>query len=113
RLGVAAIAQRRRYGAVVADEDVAELVELARGDSRLHMRRDEVERLGGQPAGPSHALEAFRSVQLDRAFVAPPVVGPVVDEIAGAAHDVYLACEMVANKGRGPAWPSWVPSLMS
>src|SRR4029453_8320236 len=93
RLRVAAIAQRGGDRLVVEDEVVTELVELRGRDPGLDMGRDEIERLGRQPAGPAHALEALRTVQLDRALVAPPVVGAVVDEIAGTAHAPYLACD--------------------
>ena len=60
--------------------------------------RDEVERLGRQAAGPAHAFEAFRAVQLDRPLVAPPIVDAVVDEIAGTAHAPYLASDAGRNK---------------
>ena len=58
--GIAAIAERRRHRLVVEDEVVAELVELAGRDAGLDVGGDEVERLGGQPAGPAHAFKAFR-----------------------------------------------------
>ena len=96
--GIAAIAERGGDRAVVEDEVVAELVELAGGDARLDVGRDEVERLGRQPAGAAHALEALGAVDLDGALVAPPIVDAVVDEIAGAAHAAYLACDTGRNK---------------
>jgi len=83
---------------VVEDVVVTELVELARADARLDVRRDEVERLGRQPAGQAHAFEAFRAVQLDGPLVAPPIVDAIVFEVAGAAHGPYLACDTGANK---------------
>src|SRR5262249_15521606 len=113
RLRVAAVAERRGDRAVVENEIVAKLVEFARADARLDVRRDEVERLGREPSGPAHALESVRPVQLDRTLVAPPIVGAIVDEIAGTAHGVYLACEMAAHKGAPAAWPAASPSLVS
>src|SRR5205085_6127024 len=99
RLRIAAIAERGRDRLVTEDELVTELVELAGADARLDMRRDEVERLGRQPAGPAHAFEAFRAVQLDGALVAPPIIDAVVFEVAGTAHGAYLACDTGPHKG--------------
>ena len=96
--GIAAIAERGGDRLVVEDEVVAELVELAGGDAGLDVRRDEVERLGRQAAGPAHAGEAFGAVELDGALVAPPIVVAVVDEVAGTAHGPYLACDIGGNK---------------
>ena len=84
---------------MIEDEVVAELVELAGGDARHDMRRDEVERLGGQAAGPAHAFEAFGAVQLDGPFVAPPiVVAVVVESRGGSLMRPYLASDARANK---------------
>jgi methionyl aminopeptidase len=54
--------------------------------------------LGRQPASPTHAFEAFRSVQLDRAFVAAPIVDAVILDVAGARHTPYLAPDARGNK---------------
>ena len=80
------------------NEIVTELVELACGHARLNVRRDEVERFGRQAAGAAHALEAFRTVQLDGALVAAPIVDAVVFEIAGGIHRPYLACGTRSHK---------------
>ena len=58
-----------------------------------------------QPAGAAHAGEAFGSVQLDGALVAAPIVGAVVDRLAGIGHPRYLACDTSGNKGGTAAWP--------
>ena len=62
-LRVAAVAQRRRDGAVVEHEVVAELVERLGGGAGHHMGRDHVQAGGGQLAGLAHALEILRPMQ--------------------------------------------------
>ena len=76
RLREAAIVERRRHRAVADDEVVAQPVQLAGGDAGLHVGRDEVERLGGEPAGLAHAVEGLGAVDLDAAgLVAPFLLG--------------------------------------
>ena len=66
-VGEAAIAQRRRDRASGKGLLAHEIVQLAGGHAGHHQRDQRVEDIGGQPAGPAHALEPFRAVQLDRA----------------------------------------------
>ena len=47
---------------MLPDEVVAQRIKLCRGDARLDVRRDHVERFGGQLAGRAHAGEVFRAV---------------------------------------------------
>ena len=61
----AAVVEGSGDGAVVDDEAVAEPVEAVRGDAGLYFRRDEVEHLGGKPAGVPHGGEAFGGVDAD------------------------------------------------
>ena len=49
---------------MVADEVVAQPVELAGGDARFDTGCDEIESFGRQPAGPAHAVEIGCIVQL-------------------------------------------------
>ena len=65
----AAVVERRRDCVVIDDEAVAEPVELVGGDARLDVRRDEVERGGGEGPGLAHAREILGAVDLD-----PPLV---------------------------------------
>ena len=44
---------------------VAEVVQLAGRDARLHVRGDEVEYLGGEPPGDAHALDFVGSLEYD------------------------------------------------
>ena len=62
-LGIAAIAERRRDGAVVAHERGDQPVELAGRHAMAHVRRDVVQRLRGEPAGPPHRRERLGPVQ--------------------------------------------------
>ena len=52
------------------DVVVAQAVELFGGHPRLDLGRDEVQGLGGQPAGTAHALEFLGAVDRD-----PPLLG--------------------------------------
>ena len=64
-IGVAAIHQGRREGAVVEGEFAHQPVDhLGRG-ARLDVLDQHVEALGGQPPGAAHAAEVLRPVQLD------------------------------------------------
>ena len=49
-----------------------QVVERLGGDAGLHGVDEQVERLGGQPAGLAHALEGLGAVQLD---LAAPAAG--------------------------------------
>ena len=65
RLAVAAVHQRGRHGAMVLAELVDQAVDPFGGHSGLDLRDQHVEALGGQPAGPAHAFECGRPVDLD------------------------------------------------
>src|SRR5207253_7341801 len=67
RFGKAAVVERRGDRAVIGDEAVAEPVEFVRRHARLDMGGDEIERFGGQPAGPAHAFKVVLSVDPDLA----------------------------------------------
>src|SRR5262245_27872756 len=75
RLGKAAVVQGRRNGAVPDDEVMAQTIQLARGDARLDVGRDEIERLGGQASGPPHGVEGLGPMDLDAAGVVTPILG--------------------------------------
>jgi hypothetical protein len=66
RLGVAAVVERRRVGAVVHGELEGEPVEDLRRHTRADMLDQQIEPFGDQPAGVAHALEGLRAV--DRRF---------------------------------------------
>ena len=57
RLGEAAVAERRGVGAVVAEELVADPVELVGGHARHDVAADELAGLRGEPAGDAHPLD--------------------------------------------------------
>src|ERR1051325_10895913 len=58
------VSEGRRNGVLAPDHVVvAQVVQLAGGDARLHVKGDEVEHLAGQPPGDAHALQLFRSLQ--------------------------------------------------
>jgi hypothetical protein len=67
RFRKAAIVERRRDCVVIDNESVAQPVELAGGKSGPDMGSDEVERLGSERSSSPHAVEGFRTVDLDRA----------------------------------------------
>src|SRR5262249_15028728 len=73
RLGEAAVVERRRDRLTVEDEVMAQLVELGRGHALAHLGRDEVQRLGGEPAGLAHGLELGWAVELDARGLAGPL----------------------------------------
>jgi hypothetical protein len=58
------IVERRGHGFLDPDHMVvAKVIELARGDTRAHVGRDEVEHFGSQAPGDAHALHLFRALQ--------------------------------------------------
>jgi len=72
RLGEGLVARRRVvqrgwHGALDADHvSVAEVVQLAGGHARLHVRGDVVEHLGGKPARHAHLGNLFLILGYDR-----------------------------------------------
>src|SRR5690606_40158860 len=62
-VAVALVEQRGRNGVVVARELVGEAVEGGGGDARAYLVDQQVERLGGQPAGLAHAGKARLPVE--------------------------------------------------
>ena len=64
RLREALVAEGRRVGAVVAEELVADPVELVGGDARRDVRADELARLRGQPAGDPHLRDGLGVLDL-------------------------------------------------
>src|SRR5262249_2156292 len=75
RLRETAVVQGRRNGAAPDDEVVAQAVEFARGDARLDVGRDIVERLRRQATGAPHGLEVLGAVDLDATGLVTPIVG--------------------------------------
>ena len=69
-LGEAAIIERRRIGAVIHGEFEGQAVERFGGDAGLNRIDQEVERLGGQAAGPPHPCEGLGIMDLDLAALA-------------------------------------------
>ena len=61
RVAIAAIAQAGGNAAMGDDVVIGQLVERGGGDARLHLRHQQVQHFGGQPAGPAHALEIRRA----------------------------------------------------
>ena len=66
-MAIAAVADRRRYRAMIENEFADEIVEGARGDAGLNMVGDHVETGGGDAPGFAHAVKVFCGVKLDRA----------------------------------------------
>ena len=87
-LGEALVAQRRRVGAVVAQELVHHPVDLVGGDARLAVLAGEHDGLGGQPAGVAHPLDHLGRLH-----------GPVA---SGAAP----SCRRTPDAGSRPAPPA-------
>ena len=84
-VAIAAIAQAGGNGAMGDDVVIGHLVQLGGGDARLHQRHQQVQHLGGQAAGPAHALEIRRIVQGDREM---GLAGGVEDLVVGQdGHD--------------------------
>ena len=54
---------------MIDDEAMTQPVEPVGGDTGLHIRRDEIEHLGGEPPRLAHAGKAVRPVQADLALV--------------------------------------------
>ena len=67
RLGVAAVMQRRRDRAVIADILLAHRVQLPGGDAGPDRGRNPIQRGRGQPAGAAHAVEGAFAVNGDAA----------------------------------------------
>ena len=66
RLREAAVAERRGVGAVVAQELVADPVELVGGDAGCDVGADQLAGLRGQPAGDPHPLDRLGVLDLAR-----------------------------------------------
>ena len=66
RVAIAAIAEAGRNAAMRGGVVEGQLVEIFGGDAGLHLGNEQVEHLGGQPAGAAHALEVLRLVQSHR-----------------------------------------------
>ena len=64
RLREALVAQRRRVGAVVAEELVHHPVDLVGGHARLAVLAGQHGRLRGQPAGNAHLLDRLRGLDV-------------------------------------------------
>ncbi len=64
-LGVAPVEQAGGQRAIVQDELARHPVDVVGDGAGLHQRDQEVQALGGQPAGAAHALEPFGVVHLD------------------------------------------------
>ncbi len=67
RLGVAAIAQAGRQGAVIEDELARQVVQAFGRHAGLDVGDQHIQAFGRQPAGDAHAFEVFGGVNLDAA----------------------------------------------
>ena len=68
---------------MIDDEVVAQPVERDRRHPFDDMRGDEVEGLGGQPAGLAHGGECLRPMQLDAPGLALPLAGGFLSRTHG------------------------------
>ncbi len=58
------IVERRRHGVLHVDHvSVAKVVQLPGGDAGTHVRRDEIEHLGGEATGDAHPLDLLGGLQ--------------------------------------------------
>ena len=80
------IAERGRYRAMVDNELVTEIVELAGGDARADVRADKVQGFRRQLAGPPHAGKGAFAVQLDGTSAGAAGVLVDVDIGGGLGH---------------------------
>ena len=67
RMGIAAIAERRRDRPAVHGHLPDQIVNRRRGHSRRDHPRHRIEDFRRQPPGPAHAFKGIRPMQLDRA----------------------------------------------
>src|SRR5207253_2901395 len=73
------IVERRGNAALgVHDVVVAQLVEPPRRDPRLHVRRDEIEHLGGEAAGDAHPLDFGGRLDLDAGALKSSFHGAII-----------------------------------
>ena len=90
---------------MVEDEFVAQFVDRAGGDARLHVRADHVQRLGRQPARHPHAGEILRRVDGDAPRVACSVHHAAPPAFRQSDQGPNMRKAPAGCKGRPPILP--------
>lgn len=87
---IAAIAQRCGYCARVQHHAARKVINLGRGDTRLHEFGQLVEDFCGKASCLAHTLKPFRAVQLDRPVAVDGLIS--IDDLV-LVHGAHIAMD--------------------